>query len=98
MTFIDAESSRSRVTCMMVVAEWDWMRIQNLPNRIGCGVKKAESAHLCCVCAANLRMVWFVWFDAILYVFKRLLLLCLLIKWQANNAKVIGYYVLYCLT
>jgi len=27
----------------MVVAEMDWMRIQNLPNRIGCGVKKTES-------------------------------------------------------
>jgi len=40
MTFIDAESNRSRITCIMVVAESDWMRIQNLPNRIGCGVKK----------------------------------------------------------
>jgi len=24
----------------MVVADLDWMRIQNLPNKIGCGVKK----------------------------------------------------------
>jgi len=40
MTFIDAESNRSRITCIMVVAESDWMRIQNLPNRIGCGDKK----------------------------------------------------------
>jgi len=46
MTFIDAESNRSRITCIMVVAESDWMRIQNLPNRIGCGDKKTESAHL----------------------------------------------------
>jgi len=30
----------------MVVTESDWMRIQNLPHRIGCGVKKTESAHL----------------------------------------------------
>jgi len=47
MTFIDAESNRRRITCIMVVAESDWMRIQNLPNRIGCGVKKTESTHLC---------------------------------------------------
>jgi len=40
MTFIEAESNRSRITFIMVVAESDWMRIQNLPNRIGCGVKK----------------------------------------------------------
>jgi len=40
MTFVDAESNRSQITCIMVVAESDWMRIQNLPNRIGCGVKK----------------------------------------------------------
>jgi len=40
MTFIDAESNRSRITCIMVVAESVWMRIQNLPNSIGCGVKK----------------------------------------------------------
>jgi len=46
MTFIDAVSNRSRITCIMVVAESDWMRIQNLSNRIGCGVKKTESAHL----------------------------------------------------
>jgi len=46
MTFIDAESNRSRIACMMVVAELDWMRIQNLPNRIEGGVKKTESAHL----------------------------------------------------
>jgi len=39
MTYIDAESNRSRIVCIMVVAESDWMRIQNLPNRIGCGVK-----------------------------------------------------------
>jgi len=42
MTFIDAESNRSRITCIMEVAESDWMRIQNLPNRIGCGVKKSR--------------------------------------------------------
>jgi len=42
MTFIDAKSNRSRITCIMVVAESDWMRIQNLPNRIGCGVKKSR--------------------------------------------------------
>jgi len=42
MTFIDAESNRSRITCITVVAESDWMRIQNLPNRIGCGVKKSR--------------------------------------------------------
>ena len=47
MTFIQAESNRSQITCIMVVTESDWMRIQNLPNRIGCGVKKTESAHLC---------------------------------------------------
>jgi len=40
MTFIDAESNRSRISCIMVVTKSDWMRIQNLPNRIGCGVKK----------------------------------------------------------
>jgi len=49
MTFIDAVSNRSRITCIMVVAKSDWMRIQNLPNRIGCGVKKIESAHFCCL-------------------------------------------------
>jgi len=49
MTFIDAESNRSRITCIAVVAESDWMRIQNLPNKIRCGVKKMESAHLYCV-------------------------------------------------
>jgi len=48
MTFIDAESNRSRITCIMAVAESGWMRIQNLPNRIGCGVKKTEYAHLWC--------------------------------------------------
>jgi len=42
MTFIDAESNRSRIACTMVVAESDWMWIQNLPNRIGCGVKKSR--------------------------------------------------------
>jgi len=42
MTFIDAESNRSRITCIMVVAELDWMWIQNLPNRIRCGVKKSR--------------------------------------------------------
>jgi len=47
MTFIDADANRSRITCIMVVAESDWMQIQNLPNRIGCGVKKTESASLC---------------------------------------------------
>jgi len=40
MTYIDAESNRSRISCIMVVAETDWMRIQNVPNKIGCGVKK----------------------------------------------------------
>jgi len=40
MTFIDAESNSSQITCIMVVAESDWIWIQNLPNRIGCGVKK----------------------------------------------------------
>jgi len=40
MTYIDAESNRSRISCIMVVAESDWMRIQNVPNKIGCGVKK----------------------------------------------------------
>jgi len=42
MTYIDAESNKSRITCIMVMAESDWMRIQNLPNRIGCGVKKTR--------------------------------------------------------
>jgi len=46
MTFVDAESNRSRTACIMVVAESDWMRIQNLPNKIRCGVKKTESEHL----------------------------------------------------
>jgi len=32
MTYIEAESNRSRITCIMVVAESDWMRIQNLPD------------------------------------------------------------------
>jgi len=41
MTFTDTESNRSWITCIMVVAESDWMWIQNLPNRIGCGVKKS---------------------------------------------------------
>jgi len=45
MTYIDAESNKSRITCIMVMAESDWMRIQNLPNRIGCGVKKNKSPH-----------------------------------------------------
>jgi len=45
--FVDAESNRSWTTSIMIVVESDWMRIQNLPNRIGCGVKKRESAHLC---------------------------------------------------
>jgi len=40
MTFIDTESNRIRITWIMVVAESDWMRIQNSPNRIGCGVKR----------------------------------------------------------
>ena len=40
MTFIDAESNSSQITCIMVVVESDWMWIQNLPNRIRCGVKK----------------------------------------------------------
>jgi len=40
MTYIDAESNRRQITCIMVVTESDWVRIQNLPNRIGCGVKK----------------------------------------------------------
>jgi len=40
MTFIDAESNRSRITCIMVVMESHCMWIQNLPNKIGCGVKK----------------------------------------------------------
>jgi len=43
--FIDVESNRSRITCIMVVAESDWIRIQNLPNTIGCGVKKKWSPH-----------------------------------------------------
>jgi len=42
MTFIDAESNRSLIACIMVVAESDWMRIQNLPNRIRCGVEKSR--------------------------------------------------------
>jgi len=28
MTVIEAESNRSRIICIMVVAESDWMRIQ----------------------------------------------------------------------
>jgi len=28
MTFIDAESNRSRIACIMVVAESDWMRFK----------------------------------------------------------------------
>jgi len=40
MTFVDVESKRSRIACIMVVAESNWMRIQNFPNRIGCGVIK----------------------------------------------------------
>jgi len=48
MTYIVAESNRSRITCIMVVTESDWMRIQNLPNRIECGVKKTESTHHWC--------------------------------------------------
>ena len=42
MTFIDAESNRSQIACIMVVTESDWMRIQNLQNRTGCGVKKSR--------------------------------------------------------
>jgi len=45
MTFIEAESNRSRITCIMVVAVADCMRFQNLPNRIRCGVKKKQSPH-----------------------------------------------------
>jgi len=53
MTFIDAESNKSRITCIiiMVVVELDWMRIQNLPNRIGCGDKK-KSSHSAVVSSA----------------------------------------------
>jgi len=40
MIFIDAESNRSWITCIMVVVESDWMWIQNLPNWIECRVKK----------------------------------------------------------
>jgi len=40
MTFVDAESNRSRTACIMVVVESGWKRIQNLPNKITCGVKK----------------------------------------------------------
>ena len=35
MIFIDAESNRGPITCIMVVVESDWKQIQNLPNRIG---------------------------------------------------------------
>jgi len=42
MTFIDAESNRNRIACIMVVTESDWKRIQNLPNRTGCAVKKSR--------------------------------------------------------
>jgi len=48
MTYIDAELNRSQITCIMVVTESGWMRIKNLPNRIGCGVKKTESTHHWC--------------------------------------------------
>jgi len=34
MTLIDAESNTRRIACIMEVAESDWMRIQNLPNRM----------------------------------------------------------------
>jgi len=34
---------KSQIACIMVVAELDWMRIQNLSNRIGCGVKKSRA-------------------------------------------------------
>jgi len=40
MTLIHAESNRSRITSIIVLTESEWMRIQNLSNKIGCGVKK----------------------------------------------------------
>jgi len=55
MTFIDAESNRSRITCIMVVAKSHWMRIQNLPNRISCGVKKNRVHTLLALAASNSR-------------------------------------------
>jgi len=48
MTFIDAESNRSQITCIMVVVESDWMWILNPIYQTGSDVesKKTESAHL----------------------------------------------------
>jgi len=53
MTLIDVESNRSQISCIMVVAKSDWMRIQNLPNRIRCGVKKKQSPH-----TSDLQLMW----------------------------------------
>jgi len=46
MTFIDAESNRSRIACIMVVAESDWMRIQIYQTGSDGESKILESAHL----------------------------------------------------
>jgi len=47
MTFIDAESNSSQITCIMVVVESDWMWIFKI-YQTGSDVesKKTESAHL----------------------------------------------------
>jgi len=41
-----AESNRNRIACVMLVPDQERIRIENLQNRIGSGLKKSESAHL----------------------------------------------------
>jgi len=46
LTYIYAESNKSRITCVILVPNPEGIRIENLQNKIGSGLKKSESVYL----------------------------------------------------
>jgi len=90
MTFIDVESNRSQITCIVVVAETNWMRIQNLPDRIGCGVKKngVHTPLLSCECNMTRLRIFYLRVVLILPETYTMCLNQVLQKYSNSNKKI----------
>ena len=52
LTFMYAESNRSRIACVMLEPDPERIRIENLQNRIGSGLKKIR-VRIPLVCSSN---------------------------------------------
>ena len=64
LTYVYAESNRSRISRVVLRQDPERIRIDNLQNRIGSGLKISESAHLECVLSLILFIVYMNWTDS----------------------------------